>query len=331
MLDTEALEKDQGSALDPLGTGPQTPISVHAAPRPVARRAAVRGTRWRLLHDPLAHFIALGTALFLIWPFIGARLAPPPNQIVISQGQMRRAIDIFVKTHARPPTRDEVDSLAEQEIQTEVAYREGIALGLDRDDEIIRRRIAQKLRFMIQDVAERTAPTDADLQRFLATHADLFGAEPRVAFSQVYLNPTQHGQGLTRDAARLLKKLNAGDGRLDYAADSDVLPVPNDFEATSLRSVASMFGDDFAAAIDRQAPGRWVGPIASGYGMHLVLVRQRIEGAPPQLAQVRSAVLREWQSAQRTAANAEAYQQMRAKYRVSVDMPDAPSPDPARN
>jgi hypothetical protein len=288
---------------------------------------AGRASNWRFLRDPLVHFVLLGAALFLIWPFISSRVAPPPNLIIISRGQMDRAVEIFVKTHARPPTQDELGGLAEQEIQTEVEYREGMALGLDRDDEIIRRRISQKLRFMIQDVVDEAVPTDADLQRFLDAHRDEFGAEPQIAFSQVYLNPTQHGAALARDAASLLDRLNHADGRLDYAADSDVLPVPNDFEATPLHTVASMFGDDFAASVGRQKPGVWAGPIASGYGVHLVLVRHRIEGAPPQLSQVRAAVLREWQSARRTDANAAAYREMRAKYRIQVDMPPVPSGD----
>jgi hypothetical protein len=285
----------------------------------LSRRAAL------LLREPLAHFLVLGSALFLIWPLLAARVAAPSNHIVISQGQMQRAMEIFVSTHTRPPTEAEIASLAEQEIRAEVEYREGMALGLDRDDEIIRRRIAQKLRFMVEDVAEQAAPTDAALQNFLDAHRDQFGAGQQLAFSQVYLNPAQHPD-LARDAKTLLEKLNQADGRLDYAADGDALPVPNDFEAARPDEITSMFGADFAATIAAQTPGQWAGPVHSGYGEHLVLVRKRIQGAPPQLAQVREAVLREYQSARRVAANAAAYRQMRAKYTAEVDMPGQSTP-----
>lgn len=284
------------------------------------------GRAWRAwLRDPLAHFLALGAGLFLLWPLLPP--PAPPNLIVISQADMRRAMEIFVKTHDRAPTAAELADLAEQQVQSEVEYREGLALGLDRDDEIIRRRIAQKLRFMIQDVVEQSTPTDAELQGFLQAHPEQFGAEPSVAFSQVYLNPGQHAGRLATDAGRLLQLLNHADGRLDYAADSDVLPVPNDFEATPLHVIAGMFGEDFAAAVASQPPGQWVGPVESGYGAHLVLVRRKIAGATPQLAQVRNAVLREYQSARRTEANVAAYRQMRAKYSISVDMPAAAGND----
>jgi hypothetical protein len=167
------------------------------------------------------------------------------------------------------------------------------------------------------------------LQRFLAQHAEDFGAENAIAFSQVYLNPDRHGATLKNDADRLLAHLNSADGRLNYAADSDVLPVPNDFEATPLHAIAAMFGDEFASTLAHQRAGRWVGPIRSGYGEHLVLVRDVREGKMPDLSQVRSRVLEEWHLAQRKAANQQAYQRMRAKYFISVEMPDTaavPSP-----
>jgi hypothetical protein len=300
------------------------PDAVACAPAsPLCPELRHRAPAW--LREPLVHFFALGSALFLIWPLLAARVAAPSNHIVISQGQMQRAMEIFVSTHTRPPIEVEIASLAEQELRAEVEYREGLALGLDRDDEIIRRRIAQKLRFMVEDVAEQAAPTTAELQKFLDAHRDLFGAEQQLAFSQVYLNPGQHAD-LARDAKTLLAKLNLADGRLDYAADSDALPVPNDFEAARPDEITSMFGAGFAAAIAAQPTGQWAGPIHSGYGEHLVLLRKRIQGAPPQLSQVRDAVLREYQSARRVATNAVAYRQMRAKYTAEVDMPGQSAP-----
>ncbi len=288
-----------------------------------ARKAGAFWPAWlrALAREPLVHFLVLGAALFLAWPLVSGVVSPPSNQIVIGAGQMRRAVEIFSKTHARPPNEQELAQLVEQEIQTEVEFREGLALGLDRDDEIIRRRIAQKLRFMVQDVVDQATPSDAELQRFLDAHAADFGAEPRFAFSQIYLNPDRHGASLDADATRLMARLNAPDGRLNYGVDSDVLPVPNDFEAIPLHNIASMFGDDFAASLADLPAGRWAGPIRSGYGVHLVLLREKRPGEPPLLANVRPALLREWQSARRVEANAQAYTRMRAKYVVRVEWP----------
>lgn len=273
------------------------------------------------LREPLLQFTVLGGALFLAWPLVEDKVAPPQNRIVISVKQTQRAIDYFYQTHLRLPDPDELQPLVEDEIQTEVEFREGLAIGLDRDDEIIRRRIKQKLDFMTQDIVDQAKPSDADLQAFLDRHKEQFGAGPQVVFSQIYLNPDRHGATLPADADRLLARLNGPDNRLDYGVDSDTLPVPNDFEATPVNEIAGMFGTDFAAALAQQPVGRWVGPIRSGYGVHLVLVRAVKPGKPPQLADVRDHVLREWQSEHRNAANLEAYRRMRAKYAISVEMP----------
>lgn len=284
-------------------------------------RHSFAGRMASLLRDPLSHFLLIAAALFLIWPLISDRVAPPPNQITIAPPQVQRLIAVFYKTHLRMPNADELSALVEAEIRTEIYYREGIALGLDRDDEIIRRRIAQKLQFMTQDVADRQTPTDTDLQQFLDTHKNQFGAEPEFAFSQIYLNPDRHGDKIAQDAERLLIRLNTSDGRIDYAADSDPLPVPNDFELTSVDGIANVFGEAFAKALTELPAGRWVGPIRSGFGAHLIIVRDKREATTPQLSQVRDAVVREWQAARRDEANADTYRDMRAKYVIKVELP----------
>ncbi len=281
--------------------------------------------------EPLLQFTILGGALFLAWPLIQDKVAPPQNRIVITAQQVQRAMDYFYQTHLRAPDADELQPLIEDEIQTEVEFREGMALGLDRDDEIIRRRIKQKLDFMTEDVADQAKPSDAELQKYLDDHRDEFGAGPQLVFSQIYLDPSRHGDKIAADAGRLLARLNSGDGRLDYGVDSDTLPVPNDFEATPLHDVTAMFGAEFAASLAQQPVGHWVGPIRSGYGLHLVLVREVKPGKPPELAEVRDQVLREFQSDRRTEANLEAYRKMRAKYVISVQLPPAAAPGLASN
>lgn len=276
--------------------------------------------RW--LSEPLLHFVLLGAGLFLLWGAFGDRLAAAPNRIVVSAGEMQRGIDIFQKTHLRPPDTDELKDLVEQQIEAEVYFREGVALGLDRDDEIIRRRMKQKLQFMIEDVVGQVPPTDAELQTYLDQHRENYGAEAEIAFSQVYLNPERRGDTITKDAQRLLARLNVtSDGRIDYAADGDILPVSNDFETTPLHVIAGMFGEDFAASLASQPVGQWVGPIRSGYGLHLVLVRQRKPAKAPILSEVRDAVARDWENAKRAEANRQAYLRMRDKYKITVEMP----------
>jgi len=277
------------------------------------------GTLRRVLAEPLMHFILLGGLAFALWPLVADRVGGAPDRIVIGAGELQRAAEIFGSTHARPPNDTEMADMVEQLVRDEVFYREGIALGLDRGDEIIRRRIMQKMRFMVQDVVLTEQPSDAELQRYLDRNRARYAAEPSLAFSQVYLDPSRHGTRLSGDAAALLARLRGADGRLDYVRDSDPLPLANDFEATPLHVVAAEFGEAFAAALQRVTPGAWSGPIRSGFGEHLVFLRARVEGEAPTLSHIRDTVLRDWQAERREQLNEQAYQAMRAKYRIEVE------------
>jgi len=272
--------------------------------------------RW--LGEPLVQFLILGAGVFWLWSLMGERSAAA-TRIVITAGQIRHLVEIFERAHLRPPVPGEVQSLIDREVRNEVYYREGIRLGLDRDDEIIRRRLAQKVQFLLQDNTEPEAPGDTTLQEFLDRHPGAYGGEPSVAFSQIYLNPERHRDA--QHAERVLARLEAGSGRIDYAADADPLPVPADFELTPLPVVQRVFGSTFATALIQQPVGRWVGPIPSGFGIHLVLLHQLVAGRQPRLEDVREAVQRDWQAEQRAHANDESYRRMLSNYRIAIESP----------
>ena len=117
-------------------------------------------------------------------------------------------LDSFTQTRQRPPTQEEWEGLIRDRVRQEVFYREALALGLDKDDLIIRRRLQQKMEFVSDDVAAQAQPTDAELNAYLQAHPDSFRVDQRFTFRQVYLNPEKHGKSLARDAAQLLAQLN---------------------------------------------------------------------------------------------------------------------------
>ena len=162
----------------------------------------------RLLREPLVHFLVLGGLLFGLYQWLGGPAASAGGgEIVVTEGRVRNLTDTFTRTWQRPPTGDELNGLVEDYIREEVLYREGVALGLDRDDTIIRRRLRQKLEFVSEDAASALEPTDAELTAFLATNADRYRVESRLTFSQVFLDPSKRGDRLEADAAGLLDAL----------------------------------------------------------------------------------------------------------------------------
>jgi len=276
----------------------------------------------RILKEPLLHFLLLAAAIFVANGLVAKRSSGEPGKIVVTQGQLASLVEGFTRTWQRPPTSEELEGLVRDRVRDEVYYREAMALGLDRDDTVIRRRLRQKMEFVSDDIAAQTEPTDADLTAYLRAHPDGFRVEQRVTFRQVYLNPEKHGENLGRDAARLLAQLNHLDDKGDVSALDDSFLLEHQFAALRTSVVATQFGEAFAAQLSGLPPGRWWGPVESGYGAHLVFVSERTEGRLPALAEVRDEVRREWENAQRLEANERFYQERAKHYTVTIDRMD---------
>ena len=269
------------------------------------------------LREPLVHFLALGALLFALSQWRGGSGAAS-NRIVITPGQVDSMVATFTRTWQRPPTEGELKGLVDDYVRDELATREAAALGLDRDDTVIRRRLRQKLEFLVEDSVDAAPVTDAELQAWLEGHPDQFRLEPEVAFRQVYMSPDRRGDSVERDARKLLEKLSAAGGEAP-AAVGDPSMLPQDVERSTRSSIARAFGDSFADEVLKIEPGRWAGPVRSGYGLHLVRVHAREAGRMPRLEEVRPLVERELVSARRRQQIDKTYEQMLSRYRVVVE------------
>ena len=281
-----------------------------------------------ILREPLVHFLLLGAALFALDAWLRPTAATPANtEIVVSEARIRNLAQNFRRTWQRPPTREELDGLVESHVREEVFYREALALGLDRDDTIIRRRLQQKVEFISEEAAALAQPTDEELNAYLKMNADAFRIEPRVTFSQLYLDPRKRSSTLDADAKRLLEALNSGSASQDPARLGDRLMLLEPrYEGESKTELARLFGSEFAEALVKQPAGQWAGPIASGYGVHLVKVESLVAGGVPELAAVRPLVEREWATAKRQELSKAFYEKLRAKYAIKVWVPEARKP-----
>jgi hypothetical protein len=275
----------------------------------------------RLLREPLIHFLVLGAGIFILFGAVGDVRDEKSDRIVVSAGKIENLAKLWRRTWQRPPTAEELDGLIVDHVKEEVFYREARVLGLDLDDTIIRRRLRQKMEFLVEDVAAAAEPTEAELQAFLEKNPDAFRVPPLVTFSHIFLNQDRRGEAAHRDAERLLGELGKGNGRIDPAALGDPFLLPHDFKVLPENEVVKLFGQEFAARLLELKPGQWTGPVESGYGVHLVFIRERTEPQTGELAEVRDAVSREWREARRREANATFYQRLRERYTVIVESP----------
>ena len=240
-----------------------------------------------------------------------------PGKIVVTQGQVEHLAASFAKAWQRPPSDEELAGLVRDWVREEVYVREALALGLDQDDEIIRRRLRQKLEFISEDVSAEPDPTDADLDAYLQAHLDWFRDEHRITFRQVYLNPAKHGTSLARDATQLLAQLSHRGAKADVSGLGDPFLLEHQFVAVPPSEVAKQFGQAFAAKLSTLLPGEWQG--AGGVRLRSPSgVRRRTHGGrQPVLAEVRDAVRREWDNSRRLEANESFYQGLLKRYTVT--------------
>ena len=274
----------------------------------------------RLLREPLVQFLLLGGALFLLYQAVSPVPEAPPNRIVVDAGQVARLTQRFERIWLRPPTRAELDGLIEDHVIEEILYREALALGLEKNDLVIRRRLRQKMDFLNEDLGAQREPNEAELQAYLNAHADKFAAPPRTSFRHVYLKPESDRAAARARAEALRGHLDAGSVALDEAGDATLLP--RTLENASSREIARAFGEPFAAAMEKvPADGGWHGPLETEYGLHLVNIGARDLGGALPLSAVRPAVEREWAAAQRAAAKAQFYAALRSRYAISVERP----------
>lgn len=277
----------------------------------------------RITREPLFHFLLIGAAIFGLsyWVDGGRSTSDALQQeIVVTSGHIDTITNRFAKVWQRPPSEAELNGLIEDYIKEEILYREALALGLDRDDTIVRRRMRQKIEFLTQDIAAPPTPTDEALQAFLQSHQEAFLIDPQVTFRQVFLNPERYGAALETEIARLLDTLT-GDGDVDVAELGDSLMLPHTFKESPQWEIERQFGQRFAAGLLQSPVGRWHGPVVSGFGVHLVYVSALIEGRLPALQEVRDAVVREWQTAKRKEADAAFYEALRNRYTVTITNP----------
>lgn len=280
----------------------------------------------RLLREPLVHFAAVGLLLFAMWQATrSSRGDGGSDRIVVTAGQIEQFSAGFRMTWQRPPTEGELAGLIRDHLKEEIYYREALALGFDRDDQIVRRRMRQKMEFLTDDVAVAVEPTRAELQAFLDKNPEMFRLEPRITFQHIYFSVDRRGEAASGDATRLLESLRARDA-VDPASLGDPFVLPYAYLEARVTEVARDFGGRFATSVEELPVGQWEGPVESGYGLHLVRVDGRVESRIPGLGEVNDEVRRELLTMRRRDAEEAVYSALRERYTVAVEWPEGMEP-----
>ncbi len=268
----------------------------------------------------LAVFLGLGLGVFALERWVRGAGDPESRRIDVGAAEIARLAGLWQTQAQRPPSAAELAGLIDDHVREEILYREALRLGLDRDDTIVRRRLAQKMSFMISDTARIPEPTADELLRFFEEHADRYREPGRTSFVHVYYSREVRGEEAALAAGRDLAALGAnGAADEEWRRMGDPFMLQREYAERSERELSELFGGGFARGLAELPTGEWSGPLASAFGVHLVRVLTRSAPGQPDLAQVRSRVLEDYRATRHREANEAAYESLHKRYRVTVE------------
>ena len=281
----------------------------------------------RAMREPLLQFLAIALVLFTANQLIHCSSVQISSEVItIPQGRVQQIAESYRLLGGRMPSRAELQALVNDFADEEIAYREAIAMGLDADDTIVRRRMRQKLEFLAEDAEASEEPTDEQLALWLAEHAADYRLPERVSFQQVLASADVRGERTKQEATALLKQLRSG---ADATKLGDPSMLPSALPPTTQRGVAASFGETFADALFAQAGEGWFGPLVTPLGAHLALVLSREPARDPVLADIRAKLRSDWIEARRRGQREQFLARLRQRYSVAVEWPEIYAAQPA--
>lgn len=286
----------------------------------------------KLFREPLVQFFLIGLCIYGAYALYGTPdESVANNTIVVDAGRINTFKTAWEQRWNRPPTEQELNGLINQFVREDILYREAIAMGLDEDDPITRRRMAQKLEFLTRDIASLKEPVEGELESFFEDNKDKFQDPDLITFSHVFIDPDKRGDATLDDAALLLSELQAAgppDSTVSGLGDRFILQ--NYYPQKTELEIRKQFGTGFATAIMQLEPEQWHGPVLSGYGTHLVYVNALVITPMPVFKDVQASVFENWQAEQQETFNEEFFESLKSRYQIVIEttplVPDNTAP-----
>lgn len=279
----------------------------------------------KLLREPLLHFLLIGAAFFLYFNvFSDPGKDGDGKTIVVDAAEIEWMKASWQQRWNRPPLPGELDGMIEDYIRETVLYREALALGLDKDDRYIRQRLGLKMEFLAADLVTMAPPAEDELKAYFDAHRERYQEPPRYTFTQVYFDPDKRGNATLDDAKAVKARLVSGEAGIeDPGSLGDGLMLGSDFIDKDEANIQKLFGSVFAQSLVGLTPGRWSGPLSSGYGVHLVYVDKVTEPQAPDFETVRDKLTQDWTADKGEELKQKFYAGLRDQYTVIIERPAA--------
>ncbi len=275
----------------------------------------------RLLTEPLIQFLVIGACIYGAYALFGEPQEDfRDTTIRVDSNRINAMISQWEKRWNRLPTRAEIDGLIQAYIREDVLYRQAVAMGLNEDDPITRRRMAQKLEFLTSDLSQMQKPQEGELEQYFTENAESYRDLDTISFIHVFIDPDKRGDTTLGDADEILAQLQAaGEPDAETIQVGDRLMLQNNFSSTTQLEIRRQLGSGFAEVVMELEPGQWHGPVLSGYGVHLVYVYEFVEAPLAVFADVQARVLDDWHAQKREQFNADFVKSLKSRYQIVID------------
>jgi len=282
----------------------------------------VKRFRWlaKLSRDPLGHFLLAGAVLFALYSAVRSPQAidSASTEIFISAKQVEILASRYARSRGHQPDQETLYALVDEYIREEVSYREALALRLDQGDPVIRRRLQQKLQFLLEDSNATLEPTDDELLELLQLHREKFAEPERISFQQIYLKSDNADEAAIR-ATEILSAMQRGESPDTFG---DASTLPRQILRGTPALIAQTFGESFASDLRQLPKKRWNGPIRSGFGFHITYVMEWINASDPVLETARDELRQAYLQQRRLEGLDARYSELRDRYTVKIEWPD---------
>jgi hypothetical protein len=298
-----------------------TRLFIDVLESPEFKEVLVSNKLARPFTEPLVQFLLIGACIYGAYALFGA----PEDDfrdttIHVDANRIDAFISQWESRWNRPPTRQELDGIIQAYVREDILYRQAVAMGLNEDDPITRRRMAQKLEFLTSDLAQMKQPQEGELEQYFRDNQALYRKPDLITFSQVFFNPDARDDATLDIAAEVLAQLrSAGEPDAQMLQAGDRFMLQDYFPSATETDIARQLGSGFAAAVMQFEPGQWHGPVLSGYGVHLVYIYDFREAPPAVFEAVQARVLEDWHRKQREKFNADFLESLKSRYEIVIE------------
>jgi hypothetical protein len=275
----------------------------------------------RLFKEPLLQFLIIGAAIYGTYALFAAPEDDYRDTVVlVDSNRINAMISEWESRWNRPPTRQEIEGLIQAYIKEDVLYRQAVAMGLNEDDPITRRRMAQKLEFLTSDLAQLQQPAEGELEQFFEENRESYRDPDLISFTQIFVDPDARGDATLEDAAEILAQLvAAGEPTEETTQLGDRFMLQNYFASATEMDVRRQLGSGFSEQVMKLEPGQWHGPVLSGYGVHLVYVYSFLPAPLAEFEVVQARVLEDWHTLKREEFNEQFLESLKSRYEIIVE------------